>query len=79
MVAAEPVCLVTSLADAHLALRRGHGAHVPARSGQSCSVRPTLGTRRGRGDRGDCSVCRIHPGLVEQLRGPDSFAEVDRL
>lgn len=40
MAAAEPVCLTTSLADAHLTLGRGHGTHVPGPSGQSRSGLP---------------------------------------
>lgn len=40
MAAAEPVCLTTSLANAHLTLRRGHGAHVPGHSGQLRSGLP---------------------------------------
>lgn len=40
MVAAEPVCLMISLADAHLTLGRGYGAHVPGHSGQSRSGLP---------------------------------------
>lgn len=40
VVAAEPVCLMTSLADAHLTPGRGHGAHVPGHSGQARSGLP---------------------------------------